>query len=59
MLELRASVALARVWNKRRERMKALDVLAPIYDWFAEGFDTPDLRQAGTLLGELTRPLQQ
>jgi class 3 adenylate cyclase/tetratricopeptide (TPR) repeat protein len=59
MLELRASVALARVWNKRSERMKALDVLAPIYDWFAEGFDTPDLRQAGTLLGELTRPLQQ
>jgi predicted ATPase len=58
LLELRASAALARVWNKRSERKKAFDVLAPIYDWFTEGFDTPDLRQAGTLLSEL-RPLQQ
>nr|WP_244421592.1 hypothetical protein [Mesorhizobium alhagi] len=59
MLELRARAALARFWAERNEHNKALDVLAPIYDWLAEGFDTPDLRQAGTLLGELTRPLQQ
>jgi predicted ATPase/class 3 adenylate cyclase len=56
MLQLRASAALARFWNERRERKKALDALTPVYDWFAEGFDTPDLRQAGALLSEL-RPL--
>jgi class 3 adenylate cyclase/predicted ATPase len=59
MLELRACAALARFWTERGERNKALDVLAPIYDWFAEGRDTPDLRRAGTLLSELRRPIQQ
>jgi predicted ATPase/class 3 adenylate cyclase len=58
LLELRASAAIARFWAERGECRKAFDVLAPIYDWFTEGFDTPDLRQAGTLLSEL-RPLQQ
>ncbi|WP_353645100.1 adenylate/guanylate cyclase domain-containing protein [Mesorhizobium sp. WSM2239] len=57
MLELRASAALARFWAERGECGKAFYVLAPSYDWFAEGFDTPDLRQAGMLLDEL-RPLQ-
>jgi tetratricopeptide (TPR) repeat protein len=57
MLELRASAALARLWAQCSERKKALDVLAPIYDWFTQGFDTPDLRRARTMLGEL-RPLQ-
>jgi class 3 adenylate cyclase/predicted ATPase len=57
MLELRASTALARLWAQCSERRKALDVLTPIYDWFTQGFDTPDLRRARTLLGEL-RPLQ-
>lgn len=56
ILELRASAALARLWNERSEPQKALEVLAPIYGWFAEGFDTPDLRQAGALLSGL-RPL--
>jgi hypothetical protein len=53
MLELRASVALARLWARCSERKKALEVLTPIYDWFTQGFDTPDLRRARTLLGEL------
>jgi tetratricopeptide (TPR) repeat protein len=57
MVELRASVALARLWAECSERKKAFDVLAPIYDWFTQGFDTPDLRRATTLLGEL-RQLQ-
>jgi class 3 adenylate cyclase/tetratricopeptide (TPR) repeat protein len=53
MLELRASAALARLWAERGELKKAFDVLAPIYDWFTEGFDTPDLHRARTLLDEL------
>ncbi|MDB5514983.1 MAG: hypothetical protein JWQ17_1741 [Tardiphaga sp.] len=53
MLELRASAALARLWAQRSERKKALDALAPIYDWFTEGFDTPDLRRARMMLGKL------
>lgn len=57
MLELRASAALARLWAQCGEREKALDVLTPIYDWFTQGFDTPDLHRASTLLGEL-RTLQ-
>ena len=57
MLELRASTALARLWARRSERKKALDVLTPIYDWFTQGLETPDLHLARTLLGEL-RTLQ-
>ncbi len=54
MLELRASTALARVWAEHTdERRKAFDLLAPIYDRFTEGFDTPDLLRVRTLLGEL------
>jgi len=54
MLELRASAALAQRWAVCSERRKAFDALAPVYDWFTEGFDTPDLRRAGTLLGQLS-----
>jgi len=57
MLELRASAALARLWAQCGERKKALDLLASIYDWFTQGFDTPDLLRARTMLGEL-QPLQ-
>jgi class 3 adenylate cyclase/tetratricopeptide (TPR) repeat protein len=56
-LELRASAALARLLAQCSERKEALDVLTPIYDWFTQGFDTPDLHRASTLLGEL-RTLQ-
>lgn len=51
-LELRAAMALARLWQGRdeRKRTEARAVLAEIYGWFTEGFDTPDLRAAGALL---------
>jgi class 3 adenylate cyclase/tetratricopeptide (TPR) repeat protein len=52
-LELRASVARARQCAKQGEGQKALDMLSPIYGWFSEGFETPDLLQAKTLLSEL------
>ena len=51
--ELRASRDLARLWAERGERQRALDLLAPVYDWFTEGFDTPDLVEAKALLDEL------
>ncbi len=51
-LELRASRDLARLWAERGERQQALDLLAPVYDWFTEGFDTPDLVEAKALLDQ-------
>jgi len=53
-LELRATVSLARHWANCGEREKAHDLLAPIYGWFTEGFDTPDLREPKVLLDQLT-----
>jgi class 3 adenylate cyclase/predicted ATPase len=53
LLELRSSVGRARLWAERGERQKAFDMLSPIYGWFTQGFDTPDLVRARTLLGEL------
>ena len=53
ILELRASVARARLCAKQGKGQKALDMLSPIYGWFSEGFETPDLLQAKTLLSEL------
>jgi class 3 adenylate cyclase/tetratricopeptide (TPR) repeat protein len=51
--ELRAATALARLWAERGERRKAYDLLAPIYGWFTEGFDTVDLKEAKALLEAL------
>jgi class 3 adenylate cyclase/predicted ATPase len=51
--ELQAAIGLARHWVERGERNVARDVLAPIYGWFTEGFDTPDLKEAKALLDEL------
>jgi adenylate cyclase len=48
-LELRSAIALARLWRDQ-DRTAAVDLLAPIYGWFAEGFDTPDLAEAKSLL---------
>jgi class 3 adenylate cyclase/predicted ATPase len=48
--ELRAAMSLARLWRDEGKRREARDCLAPIYDWFTEGFDTLDLRQAKALL---------
>ena len=53
MWELRASVSLARLWRDRGKPAAARDLLAPIYGWFIEGFDTPDLKEAKALLDEL------
>jgi predicted ATPase len=52
-LELRAAVSLARLWADVGRRSQARDVLAPIYSWFHEGFETADLKDAMTLLDEL------
>jgi predicted ATPase len=52
-LELRAAVSLARLEVGRGERRNAHDLLAPVYGWFTEGFDTPDLRDAKELLDGL------
>jgi class 3 adenylate cyclase/predicted ATPase len=49
-LELRASTSLARLLCKQAKRSEAYDLLAPIYGWFTEGFDTPDLKEAKALL---------
>jgi predicted ATPase len=51
--ELRAALDLARLWRDQGKRTEARDVLAPIYGWFTEGFDTPVLQDAKALLDEL------
>jgi predicted ATPase len=51
--ELRAATSLARLWQQQGKRAKARELLAPIYGWFTEGFDTADLLDAQTLLRAL------
>ena len=51
--ELRAAMSMARLWRDQGKRDEARDLLAPVYGWFTEGFDTLDLKQAKTLLEEL------
>ena len=51
--ELRAAVSLARLWRSQGRLAEAHDLLAPVYDWFTEGFATPDLKDAKALLDEL------
>ena len=53
MFELRAATRLARLWSDQGKRTEARDLLAPIYGWFTEGFDTPVLQDAKALLDEL------
>jgi predicted ATPase len=53
-LELRAATSLARLWSEQGKRAPARDLLAPVYGWFTEGFDTADLKEARALLDELT-----
>jgi predicted ATPase len=52
-LELRAAMSLARLWQQQGKRAEARELLAPIYGWFTEGFDTADLQEAKTLLEAL------
>ncbi len=51
--ELRAAMSMARLWGDQGKRQKAYDLLAPIYGWFTEGFDTADLKDAKALLDQL------
>jgi predicted ATPase len=51
--ELRAAASLARLRRDQDRRAEARDLLAPVYGWFTEGFDTPDLKEAKALLHEL------
>jgi class 3 adenylate cyclase/predicted ATPase len=53
--ELRAAMSLARLWQQQGKRAEAHDLLAPVYGWFTEGFDTADLIDAKVLLDELER----
>src|SRR5262249_29099312 len=52
-LELRAATSLARLWQQQGKKAEAHQLLAPVYHWFTEGFDTKDLQEAKALLEEL------
>jgi predicted ATPase len=53
MWELRTSTSLARLWQSQGKRQDAYELLAPVYGWFTEGFDTKDLLEAKSLLAQL------
>jgi predicted ATPase len=52
-LELRAATSLSRLWQQQGKGAEAYKLLAPVYGWFTEGFDTADLQEAKALLEEL------
>jgi len=51
--ELRAAMSLSRLWQQQGKRTEAYELMAPVYGWFTEGFDTADLQEAKALLEEL------
>jgi predicted ATPase len=51
--ELRAAMSMSRLWRDQGKREEARDLLAPVYGWFTEGFDTRDLKEAKALLDEV------
>jgi len=51
--ELRAALSMARLWRDQGKREEARELLAPVYGWFTEGFDTLDLKEAKALLDTL------
>jgi predicted ATPase len=51
--ELRVAISMARLWRDHGKRDEARELLAPVYGWFTEGFDTLDLKEAKALLDEL------
>ena len=55
-LELRAATSLARLWQQQGRKKEARELLAPIYNWFTEGFDSVPLIEARELLDELESP---
>ncbi len=54
-LELRAATSLARLWRGQGKISEAREMLEPVYDWFTEGFDTVDLKEAKALIDGLSR----
>jgi predicted ATPase len=52
-LELRAAMSISRLWQQQGKQAEARELLAPVYGWFTEGFDTADLQEAQALLDEL------
>jgi tetratricopeptide (TPR) repeat protein len=59
LLELKVAMSLAQLWRDQTKSSEALDLLSPIYGWFTEGFDAPDLVEAKSLLDELALPSQK
>ena len=53
--ELRAAMSMARLWRDQGKVLQARELLAPVYGWFTEGFDTSDLKEAKALLGTLAK----
>jgi predicted ATPase len=51
--QLQAAISLARLWRNQGKPQQARELLTPVYDWFTEGFDTLDLKEAKVLIGEL------
>ena len=54
--ELRAAMSMARLWRDQGKPQQARELLAPVYGWFTEGFDTRDLKEAKALLNALSLP---
>jgi predicted ATPase len=54
MFELRAAVSLARLWSEQGKRAEARELLAPTYQWFTEGFNMRDLKEAKALLSDVS-----
>jgi len=54
--ELRAAMSMARLWRDQGKPQQARELLAPVYGWFTEGFDTRDLKEAKALLDALSPP---
>jgi predicted ATPase len=52
-MAIRAAMSLARLWRSQGKVQQARELLAPVYGWFTEGFDTRDLKEAKALLEEL------
>jgi class 3 adenylate cyclase/predicted ATPase len=59
LLELRVATSLAQLWRDQGKHANARDLLAPVYNWFTEGFDLPDLKDARSLLAELKGSAQR
>jgi hypothetical protein len=57
--ELRAAMSMARLWRDQGKQQQARELLAPVYGWFTDGFDTRDLKEAKALLDVLEREVEE